>query len=147
MKKIVILMSTILLGANTAAMADTVSVSQMKACKRALVDQSKFDDLPMAAFSVYPGRKQNHAHFTVRWDGLKAEGHCNVGRDGHVQKVKIKQFHDGRTGNSDGGGWEKSDDLDGFYYDSHVGKWRDPDGRICHTCTPDNGFPDKNRNW
>jgi len=25
-------------------------------------------DLPMAAFSVYPGNKENRMHFTVRWD-------------------------------------------------------------------------------
>lgn len=29
----------------------------------------------------------------------------------------------------------------GFYYDRHVGKWRDPDDEVCHTCTPENGFP------
>ena len=29
----------------------------------------------------------------------------------------------------------------GFYYDRHVGQWRDPEGEICHTCTPENGFP------
>lgn len=32
-------------------------------------------------------------------------------------------------------------EQDGFYYDKHVGKWRDPAGDVCHTCTPENGFP------
>jgi len=32
-------------------------------------------------------------------------------------------------------------DYDGFYYDRGVHKWRDPDGVICHTCTPENGYP------
>lgn len=30
----------------------------------------------------------------------------------------------------------------GFYYDRHIAAWRDPDGQVCHTCTPENGFPD-----
>lgn len=129
--------ATLLLAAHTATLADTVSVMQMKACKNALPDEPRFRGLPMAAFSIYPGKKKNRAHFSVRWDGLRAEGHCVVSRGGHVEKIKIGKFHDGRTGNSDGG----SGKYDGFYYDRHVGKWRDPDGRVCHTCTPENGFP------
>jgi len=35
-----------------------------------------------------------------------------------------------------------NDEYDGFYYDEHRGKWRDDRGEICHTCTPENGFPD-----
>ena len=137
-KKLPILAGLALIIGATGVSADTVSVLQMKACKNALLDESKFEGLPMAAFSVYPGKKKNRAHFSVRWDGLRAEGHCVVSRDGDVEKVKIAKFHDGRTGNSDGG---DSGEYDGFYYDRHVGKWRDPDGRVCHTCTPENGFP------
>jgi hypothetical protein len=33
-------------------------------------------------------------------------------------------------------------EIDGFYFDRHIGQWRDPDGEICHSCTPENGFPD-----
>jgi hypothetical protein len=119
--------------------ANAVSVSQMKACKIAVLENSKFHDLPMAAVSIYPGKKENHAHFSVRWDGLKAEGNCKVSGDGYVQKVKIKKFHDGRIGNSPN---KKSEEMDGFYWDRHINMWRDPKGRRCHTCTPENGFPD-----
>ena len=125
----------------TSSSVQAASVTQMKACKIAVLDQSKFHDLPMAAVSVFEGKNENHVHFTVRWDGLKANGNCKVSKDGGVEHVKIKKFHDGRTGNSDGDNWGKSNDGDGFYYDRHIGKWRDPDGETCHSCTPENGFP------
>ena len=121
-----------------------VSGAGMKACEMAVLEKPKFHDLPMAAVSVYPGKKEHHAHFTVRWDGLKADGNCKV-RGGYVEQVNIKKYNDGRSGNRDSGNWEHSGDLDGFYYDKHQGKWRDPGGRICHTCTPENGFPDHSR--
>ena len=134
----------ILLAASSSALA--VSGAGMKACEMAVLGKPKFHDLPMAAVSVYPGKKENHAHFTVRWDGLKADGHCTVSGD-YVEKVKINKFHDGRSGNSDNDNWEHSGDLDGFYYDKHQGQWRDPHGRVCHTCTPENGFPDQSRHY
>ncbi len=116
----------------------------LKACKMAVLEKSKFHDLPMAAVSVYPGKHNNKAHFSVRWDGLRAEGNCTV--DGsYVEKVKVNQFHDGRTGNKPNNKWESKDELDGFYWDQHIGMWRDPDGRKCHSCTPENGFPNKSR--
>ena len=34
---------------------------------------------------------------------------------------------------------------DGFYFDRGANAWKDPSGEICHTCTPDNGFPDHSR--
>jgi hypothetical protein len=34
---------------------------------------------------------------------------------------------------------------DGFYFDRSVNQWRDPDGEICHSCTPENGFEDYSR--
>lgn len=135
--------SILLLSVGSSAMAATVA--QMKACKSAVLDHSKFHDLPMAAVSVYPGKKKNHAHFTVRWDGLKADGNCKVSGRDYVDKVTVKHFHDGRTGNRDGG--YDSEGLDGFYWDRHIGMWRDPDGRRCHTCTPENGFPDHSRSY
>ena len=33
----------------------------------------------------------------------------------------------------------------GFYFDRSVNQWRDPDGEVCHTCTPENGFKDYSR--
>ena len=122
--------------------AFAVSGAGMKACEMAVLQKSKFHDLPMAAVSVYPGKKENHAHFTVRWDGLKADGNCKVSGS-YVEKVNVKKFNDGRSGNREENNWEHSGDLDGFYYDTHQGQWRDPAGRVCHTCTPENGFPDR----
>ena len=123
-----------------------VSGAGMKACEMAILGKPKFHDLPMAAVSVYPGKRKNHAHFTVRWDGMKADGNCKLNGD-YVQQVNIKKYNDGRSGNSSGNDWENSGDLDGFYYDKHQGQWRDPSGRICHTCTPENGFPDRSRGY
>ncbi len=139
---LVMLVSVAMLAISSNAQA-VVSVAGMKACKVAVLEKSKFRDLPMAAVSVYPGNKQNKAHFTVKWDGLRGEGNCIV--DGsYVEKVKINQFHDGRTANKPPK-WESKDSLDGFYWDRQIGMWRDPAGRKCHSCTPENGFPNKSR--
>ena len=135
---------TLLLLASFSTLA--VSGAGMKACEMAVLGKPKFHDLPMAAVSVYPGKKQNHAHFTVRWDGLKADGNCKVSGS-YVQKVNINQFHDNRSGNHNDDNWSHSGDLDGFYYDRHQGVWRDPHGRVCHTCTPENGFPNRSRSY
>ena len=135
---------TLLLLASLSTFA--VSGSGMKACKISVLEKPKFHDLPMAAVSVYPGKKQNHAHFTVRWDGLKADGNCKVSGS-YVEKVNINKFHDNRSGNHNDDNWVHSGDLDGFYYDRHQGAWRDPQGRVCHTCTPENGFPDHSRSY
>ena len=52
----------------------------------------------------------------------------------------------GLTGCSGSGG---SDNIirgdGGFYFDRDANAWKDPSGEICHTCTPDNGFPDHSR--
>jgi len=131
------LSAAILMGASSSILAET-PVKGMKNCENALLGKEKFKGLPMAAFSVRPGRDDQHAHFTVRWDGLKADGHCIVDKHGKVNDVTIVNFDDGRKGNQKGG---NPHDRGGFYYDTHMGKWRDPDGRVCHTCTPENGFP------
>jgi len=132
----------------TSPAAFAVTGMQMKACEIEVLSKAKFQDLPMAAVSVYPGKKANHAHFTVRWQGLKADGNCSFNAQGYVKGVKVQKFHDGRGGghnaNKDSE-WKHSEDQDGFYYDRHVDKWRDPHGKVCHTCTPENGFPDHSR--
>ena len=92
----------LLLVANSPAFA--VSGAGMKACEMAVLQNPKFHDLPMAAVSVYPGKKKNHAHFTVRWDGLKADGNCEVSGS-YVAKVNIKKFHDNRNRNQDSDNW------------------------------------------
>ena len=144
MKKATLFISILLVGTSFNLMA--ASTVQMKACKMALLEEPKFQDLPMAASSVFQGKKENHARFTVRWEGLEANGNCKVSKDGYVKKVTIKHFHDGRRGEKRNDGGTPAD-IDGFYYDKHVGKWRDPDGNVCHTCTPENGFPAGNRHW
>lgn len=139
---LITLASVALLSISGTALA--ITNAGLKACKMAVLEKSKFHDLPMAAVSVYPGNKSGKAHFSVRWDGLRAEGNCRVSGS-YVEKVKINEFHDGRTGNAPKNKWESKDELDGFYWDRHVGMWRDPDGRKCHSCTPENGFPNKSK--
>lgn len=129
--------------------SDSVAATgaEMKACEIAVLEKPRFQDLPMAAVSVYPGKDAKHAHWSIRWDGLKAEGGCKIGKHGGIASVHVKQIQDNRGKHHDDRhkndkDWENSNDLDGFYYDRHVNEWRDPGGRVCHTCTPENGFPD-----
>ncbi len=137
-----------LLVASSASLAySTTQIIQMKACKSAVAGNNKFMDVPMAGVSVRPGKNDNHVRFSVQWEGLRGHGNCKVDREGYVQKVKIKEFSDGRGGNSQGGGSGVPKDIDGFYYDRHIGQWRDPDGTVCHSCTPENGFPAQQHRW
>ena len=131
-----VLAAAFLMSASVSVLA--ASNKQMKACRDAVIDKRKFHDLPMAAFSVFPGKKDNRVHFTVRWDGLKADGHCQVNKHGDVKQVEVVKYHNNRKEHASDYG--KSAAGHGFYYDRHIGKWRDPDGEICHTCTPENGF-------
>ena len=57
--------------------------AEMKACEIAVLEKPKFQDLPMAAVSVYPGKDAKHAHWSIRWEGLKAEGGCKIGKKGN----------------------------------------------------------------
>jgi len=103
----------------------------------------------MVAFSVHSGtHKHRNVDWTVSWDGRKANGTCRVNEDGRVEEFNIR--HDSGSGHkaSHHNGAEKPEQ--GFYYDRHVNQWRDPDGRACHTCTPENGFPNhgqKDQHW
>jgi hypothetical protein len=112
------------------------SAEQMKSCKNSVAE--KFTKASMADISVSPkaGGKHNEAlvGWTVDLDGAKTHGTCTMSDDSHVLKFTTT---DKAGGKQAGGELEQ----DGFYYDKHVGKWRDPDGEICHTCTPENGFP------
>ncbi len=137
-----------LLAASSSALAySTTQIIQMKACKSAVAGNHKFMDVPMAGISVRPGKKENHVRFTVQWEGLKGHGNCKVNMEGHVKRVDVKEFHDGRGNSSQGGGSGAPKDIDGFYYDRHMGQWRDPDGQVCHSCTPENGFPARQHSW
>ena len=109
-----------------------------KACKNAVGE--KFIDASMADISVSASVSKSHGEARVDWSVMSektsAMGHCKVNKGGNVVKLKVdhhKKYHDSDSG---------SDKQDGFYYDKHIGKWRDPAGETCHTCTPENGFPD-----
>lgn len=89
-KSILITLASIaLLSISGTALA--ITNAGLKACKMAVLEKPKLHDLPMAAVSVYPGNKSGKAHFSVRWDGLRAEGNCKVSGS-YVEKVKINEF-------------------------------------------------------
>ena len=139
-----LLAAAFLMSASVAVAA--ASKKQMRACHDTVMNKQKFQDLPMAAFSVFPGNKGNRVNFTVRWDGLKADGHCQVSKQGKVKNVDIVRFHHKRK--KRGSDYDRSGAGHGFYYERHIGKWRDPEGGVCHSCTAENGFmaPEKYRN-
>jgi hypothetical protein len=129
----------VLLGASGSAFA-----LGEKWCKNSVAE--RFSDASMAEISVSASVPMKNGDARVDWsvqtEKTSAMGYCKVNKGGDVVKVKIdhhKKYHD-----SDSGGNSGSDEQDGFYYDKHIGKWRDPDGETCHTCTPENGFPDHN---
>ena len=128
---------TILLAGTSQVMA--ASVSQMKVCKIAILNQPQLHDFPMAAISVRPGKKPNRVAYTLRWEGASGHGYCRVTPEGDVREIKLKSFHRGGGGgnNLDSGGHVEQD---GFWRDDR-GRWIDPSGEVCHTCTPENGFP------
>ena len=86
-----LLAAVFLMSASVAVAA--ASKKQMRACHDAVISKQKFQDLPMAAFSMFPGNKGNRVNFTVRWGGLKADGHCQVSKQGKVKNVDIVRFH------------------------------------------------------
>ncbi|MEH6583218.1 MAG: hypothetical protein V7754_14850 [Halioglobus sp.] len=107
-------------------------------CKREVMTQThEFQHLPMAAFSVN-GTHHHNILWNIHWNGQTANGSCKF-HDGRFGKVEIhthlKHASKQKHGNKYKGAYG------GFYYDRHVGQWRDPDGHVCHTCTPENGFP------
>ena len=110
------------------------SGGQMKSCKNSVAE--KHTEASMADISVSPKAGGKHNEVLVAWTvdhkGSKTHGTCTVSDDDHVLKLATT-----------GGGKQAGGELeqDGFYYDKHVGKWRDPAGEICHSCTPENGFP------
>lgn len=107
-------------------------------CKNAVMTETReFQGMPMAAFSLN-GHHHSNLLWVIHWDGQTANGSCKY-HDGKFQGVKIHthlkySHHQQKSEHYQG-------TYGGFYYDRHVGKWRDPDGKVCHTCTPENGFP------
>ena len=121
--------------------------SQLRACRDSLAYHSKFKNLPMAAFSVYPGTHEHgNVDWSVTWEGRLANGSCKVTKHGKVEHFKIR-YDSGPTHHEK---HHKHEASGGFYYDRHSSKWRDASGAVCHTCTPENGFPDHkkaDKNW
>lgn len=116
------------------------SVNPEKAarCKQEVMNHTReFSDIPMAAFSTR-GHHHDSVIWNIHWDGRTANGSCKFHND-HFKGVQIHthlqhSHHQKKSEHYQG-------QYGGFYYDHHVAKWRDPDGEICHTCTPENGFP------
>jgi hypothetical protein len=106
-----------------------------KACENEVA--GLFPGASMADITATPAVPTKHGTLRVDWavqtENETARGFCKVTRGGDVVRVKTK-YHKKykQSGN---------DSYDGFYYDEHIGKWRDNSGEVCHTCTPDNGFP------
>jgi hypothetical protein len=113
--------------------------SQLRACRDSLAYHSDFKKLPMAAFSVYPGSHEHgNVDWSVAWEGRQANGSCKVTGKGKIEHFKVR--YDSGPVHSEK--HHKDHKNGGFYYDRHAAKWRDPSGAVCHTCTPENGFPD-----
>ena len=109
-----------------------------KGCKNAVAE--KFTDASMADISVSASVPKKNGEARVDWSVMtektSAMGHCKVNKGGDVVKLTVdhhKKYHASKPA---------SDEQDGFYYDKHIGKWRDPAGEVCNSCTPENGFPD-----
>lgn len=98
-----------------------------------------FPDASMADVVASPSVPIKHGALRVDWsvntENETARGFCKVTKGGDVVRVKTLH-HKAYKKHSN------NDEYDGFYYDEHRGKWRDDRGEICHTCTPENGFPD-----
>jgi len=106
-----------------------------RACKNEVA--GVFSSASMADISVAPSVQARHGALRVDWavstSSESARGFCKVTQGGDVVRVKTQHHKTYRKRNNDR--------YDGFYYDEHIGRWRDNNGEICHTCTPDNGFP------
>jgi hypothetical protein len=106
-----------------------------KACKNAVAE--RFDKAVMADISVSRPSHKKHGEAMVDWsvtnESTSAMGYCKINRDGTVLRLKV-EHHKQYSNTND-------DEMDGFYFDRHTGQWRDPAGEVCHSCTPENGFP------
>lgn len=135
--------SPLLLGATMISLlcaSGAVHALGEKACKNSVAE--RFTEASMAEISVSASVPKKNGEARVDWsvqsEKVSAMGTCKINKGGDVVKVKVdhhKKYQDSTDSAA-------SDEQDGFYYDKHIGKWRDPAGEVCHTCTPENGFPD-----
>jgi hypothetical protein len=114
------------------------NVERKQQCKMAVMTETReFETIPMVAFSLN-GHHHSNILWTVHWDGQSATGSCKY-HDGKFKGVEV--HHHLKLSHQQKQSQHYKGQYGGFYYERHVGKWRDPDGRICNTCTPENGFP------
>jgi hypothetical protein len=107
------------------------------ACENEVAE--RFPNASMADIVATPSVAIKGGALRVDWsihmENETARGFCKVTKGGDVVRLKVlhhKTYKQKKSSN---------DDFDGFYYDEHLGKWRTDDGEICHSCTPENGFP------
>ena len=131
----IILIGSTLLAANSVLAMDTEHAQRCK--NRVMTHTKEFESLPMAAISLSKGHHHNIA-WNINWDGQVANGAC-IFHDGEFKSVEVHHHlkHHGQHKKND----KYKGKYGGFYYDRHIGQWRDPDGETCHSCTPENGFP------
>ena len=112
---------------------------EAKECKNIVMTETdEFSGLPMAAFSMAQRENEKGIGWHINWDGETANGICLYGNGGFREiRIYNNLQHHSKHQKSD----TYSGKYGGFYYDRHIGEWRDPDGETCHTCTPENGFP------
>ena len=114
-----------------------MNVEHSRHCKNVVMTETnEFMELPMAAISL--SDHHDGVKWVINWDGQFAKGVC-IYKHGEFKGLKIKKHlkhHGKHQGSQDYQG-----SYGGFYYDRHIAKWRDPDGKVCHSCTPENGFP------
>ncbi|MEP1469775.1 MAG: hypothetical protein ABJK20_01300 [Halieaceae bacterium] len=118
--------------------AQAVNPEKASRCKQeVMTHQREFRDIPMAAFSIR-GHHHDNVLWNIHWDGRTANGSCQF-HNHQFKSVEVKTHlnHHSKQKQSE----HYKGNYGDFYYDWHVGQWRDPDGKICHTCTPENGFP------
>ena len=136
MKKLILAVAALLAVSSVASASEHAARQQQ--CKMAVMTHTKeFEAVPMAAFSLN-GHHKHNLLWTVHWDGQTANGSCKY-HDGEFKGVEVHNHlkHAHKHKKSD----KYKGKYGGFYFDRHVGQWRDPDGNACATCTPENGFP------
>jgi len=108
------------------------------ACENAVGE--RFTSASMADITASKAYHKNGSEARVDWsvttEDESAMGYCKVNRDGTVLRLKVehhKRYHRRP---------QHEDVIDGMYYDRHSRNWRMEDtDEVCHTCTPENGFP------
>jgi len=117
------------------AVAQQPAPQLLKACHDAVWEQGEFKDIPNAGISIVSGEVlpngRTRVHWKVDWDNNHARGTCVAEPNGNIFKFEV---HSRQNDYAHGGGADE-------YYDTHSRRWKTPDGQVCHTCTPENGYP------